>query len=27
VVADVPGFIEAVGRHRNWERAMDPPPV
>jgi catalase len=24
---DVPAFIKAVGRHRNWDRAMDPPLV
>jgi catalase len=27
VVGDVPAFIDALGRHRNWERAMDPPRV
>jgi catalase len=24
---DVPTFIEAVGKHRNWDRAIDPTPV
>jgi len=24
---DVKAFIGAVGRHRNWDRAMDPPQV
>jgi catalase len=27
LVTDVPAFIQAVGRHRNWDRAMDPPLV
>jgi catalase len=27
LVRDVPAFIEAVGKHRNWERATDPPRV
>ena len=27
IVTGVPGFIDAIGRHRNWDRAMDPPPV
>jgi catalase len=24
---DVPSFIEAIGRHRNWDRATDPPVI
>jgi catalase len=24
---ELPAFLEAVGRHRNWERATDPPAV
>lgn len=27
VVHDQKAFIDAVGRHRNWERATDPPVV
>jgi catalase len=27
VVRELPAFVEAVGRHRNWDRALDPPPV
>jgi len=27
VVRKLPAFVEAVGRHRNWDRALDPPPV
>jgi catalase len=27
MVRDVPSFIGAVGRHRNWDRATDPPRV
>ena len=24
---DLPAFVRAVGRHRNWDRATDPPGV
>ncbi len=27
VVRELPALVEAVGRHRNWDRALDPPPV
>ena len=27
VVRDVGAFIEAVGKHRNWDRTTDPPRV
>jgi catalase len=27
LVGDVPSFIKAIGRHRNWDRAQDPPLV
>ncbi len=27
IVRELPAFVEAVGRHRNWDRALDPPPV
>jgi catalase len=27
LTTDVSAFIQAVGRHRNWSRAMDPPQV
>jgi catalase len=27
IVRDVRSFIKAVGRHRNWDRAQDPPRV
>ena len=27
LVSDVRAFIQAVGRHRNWDRAVDPPKV
>jgi catalase len=27
IVRDPKAFIQAVGRHRNWERATDPPVV
>ncbi len=27
MTADTGGFIDALSRHRNWERAMDPPTV
>jgi catalase len=27
LVEDLPAFIEAVGRHRNWDRQVDPPRV
>jgi catalase len=27
LVRELPAFVEAVGRHRNWARASDPPPV
>jgi len=27
LTANVKAFIEAVGRHRNWDRGLDPPQV
>jgi hypothetical protein len=27
LVRDIAAFIEAVGRHRNWDRMTDPPRV
>jgi catalase len=27
IVSELPAFVEALGRHRNWERATDPPMV
>ncbi len=27
IVRELPAFVEALGRHRNWERALDPPVV
>ena len=27
MASDVKAFIQAVGRHRNWDRAIDPPKV
>jgi hypothetical protein len=27
IVRDLPAFIIAVGKHRNWERGNDPPRV
>jgi catalase len=27
MVRAVPGFMEAVGKHRNWDRATDPPRI
>jgi catalase len=27
LVSDLPAFVKAVGRHRNWDRAQDPPLV
>jgi catalase len=27
VVRELPAFVEALGMHRNWNRALDPPPV
>ena len=27
LVRDLPAFVEAIGRHRNWDRATDPPGV
>jgi catalase len=27
LVRDLPAFMEAIGRHRNWDRATDPPSV
>ena len=27
IVRDLPAFIDAVGKHRNWDRATDPPRV
>ena len=27
LVRDLPAFVQAIGRHRNWDRAMDPPGV
>jgi len=27
IVRELPAFVEAVARHRNWDRATDPPAV
>ena len=27
LVRDLPAFVQAIGRHRNWDRATDPPGV
>jgi catalase len=27
IVRDLPSFVEALGQHRNWDRAIDPPVV
>jgi catalase len=27
IVRELPAFVEALGRHRNWDRALDPPVV
>ncbi len=27
IVRDITAFIDAVGKHRNWDRATDPPRV
>jgi hypothetical protein len=27
IAREVPAFIGAVGKHRNWDRATDPPRV
>ncbi len=27
IVRELPAFVAAVGKHRNWDRAVDPPVV
>jgi hypothetical protein len=27
LTSEVGSFIQAIGRHRNWDRAVDPPMV
>jgi hypothetical protein len=27
LTTDVTSFVQAIGRHRNWDRGMDPPMV